>query len=231
MSRRYYSSQPIEGGEVTLDESEAHHLIHVMRAQVGDEVILFDGGGCEFTAVVAAMERRTVRLEINERREVNREARCHLTLGVALPKGDRQKVLCEKLVELGAACLVPLVTKRGVAQPNPSALKRLRKSVVEASKQCGRNRLMEVHEPMQYADFLALEDGAADRLIAHPSGTSALAVSAGERVLVSIGPEGGFTDEEVSAGLASGWDIASLGKRILRIETAAIVAAVKLIGE
>src|SRR5205823_14535109 len=83
-------------------------------------------------------------LSIIERREVSRELSFSLTLAVALPKGERQKWLIEKATELGVTRIVPLVTERGVAQPVESALDRLRRGVIEASKQCGRNRLMEI---------------------------------------------------------------------------------------
>lgn len=238
MSRRYYSSEPISTSEpnskseVVLGDNQAHHLIHVMRAQVGDEVLLFDGGGVEFTAVIVAVDRRTVRLEIGERRDIDREARCKVTLGVALPKGDRQRFLCEKLVELGVARLVPLITARGVAQPSESSLRRLEKSVIEASKQCGRNRLMTVAPPQKLAEFFDSAPESSGRFVAHPSGVGEVfQATSAEQAFAAIGPEGGFTEDEVTAALAARWQVASLGARILRIETAALVVAVKLIGE
>ena len=153
MSQRFFVSSPIVGERATLTDAEAHHLIHVMRAIAGDEVTLFDGSGCEFAARIESIGRSEVELTIIERRAVDRELPLRLTLAVALPKGDRQQVLVEKATELGVAGLVPLVTQRGVAQPSDSALNRLRRAAIEAAKQCGRNRLMEIAAPASWSDY------------------------------------------------------------------------------
>ena len=238
MSQRFFVARPIDGERAELVEQEAHHLLHVMRGRVGDEVVLFDGSGAEFDARVVRTSRSTVDLEVTARREVDRETRRAVTLGIALPKGDRQKWLIEKAVELGVTCCVPLETRRGVAQPESNALERLRKSVVEASKQCGRNRLMELREPMELAEFLSAAPTDATRWFAHPpdeplSGSAALSAHQLERGVTSdsatnpgtwlaVGPEGGFTDEEATAARQANWRSVGLGPRILRIETAAL---------
>ena len=117
MSDRFFSSQPITTERVTLDGPEAHHLLHVMRAVAGVPLTLFDDSGAEFAAIVETVRRSEVIVRIVERRDVNRELPFDLTVGVALPKGDRQKWLVEKLTELGVTTLVPLITERCVAQP------------------------------------------------------------------------------------------------------------------
>src|SRR5262245_60455622 len=144
MSDRFFVDTPISGDRAMLIGDEARHLAAVMRAQVGDEVVLFDGSGAEFGARITGLKKNTVELVVLERREISRELPIPLTLAVALPKGDRQKWLVEKATELGVTRLVPLITERGVAQLVESALERLRRAVIEASKQCGRNKLMEI---------------------------------------------------------------------------------------
>ncbi len=228
MSERFFVDQPIQGDTAELTGDEARHLKSVMRAEVGDEVLLFDGSGAEFAATISAIAKHGVQLAISERREVSRELPFALTLAVALPKGDRQKWLLEKITELGVTRLVPIVTERGVAQPVESALERLRRGVLEASKQCGRNRLLEIAEPRAATDLFASPATAAVHLIAHPTGRPLAEIfgpplSSG--ITAAIGPEGGFTDAEVAAALAHGWQPASLGGRILRVETAAIAIA------
>jgi 16S rRNA (uracil1498-N3)-methyltransferase len=196
--------------------------------------MLFDGSGQEFTARIETIKRQAVELTIVERRNVSRELTFSLTLAVALPKGDRQKWLAEKATELGVRRLVPLISERGVAQPVESALERLRRSVIEASKQCGRNRLMEIGQPRTAAELFA--DGSSDtvRLIADPQGQPLRpCLEAGKTasgafppaVVAAIGPEGGFSPGELAAASAAGWQSASLGQRILRVETAAIAIA------
>src|SRR4029078_8817654 len=132
------------GQQGCLQGAEAHHLAQVMRAKCGDEVCLFDGSGFEFRASIRKIGRVEVEFEIVESRQVDREMARHITLAVSLPKGDRQRWLVEKTTELGVARLVPLVTRYSVAQPVGNATTRLRRAVIEASKQCGRNRLMEI---------------------------------------------------------------------------------------
>ena len=140
MSKRFFVSDSLgeaTGVIVKLGEPESHHLISVMRAKVQDELVLFNGDGFEYEARVQKLEKRAVQVEVIARREAQREPSARLEIGVALPKGDRQQWLCEKLVELGCYQLTPLHTERGVAEPGEAALARLRRYVIEASKQCG----------------------------------------------------------------------------------------------
>jgi 16S rRNA (uracil1498-N3)-methyltransferase len=227
MSERFFSPHPITAGCMMLDGPEAHHLLHVMRASVGDEVILFDDSGAEFRATVETMRRADAELRIVERRQIDRELPFELVVGVALPKGDRQKWLVEKLTELGVTTLVPLITERCVAQPAAAAVERLRRSVIEGAKQCGRNRLMQIAEPQAWTNWIASDEPAPRRLIAHPSGLplSDLDLSLATATHLTIGPEGGLTDTEVAAATTAGWQSVALGQRILRVETAAIALA------
>jgi 16S rRNA (uracil1498-N3)-methyltransferase len=227
MSERFFSPHPITAGCMMLDGPEAHHLLHVMRASVGDEVTLFDDSGAEFKATVETLRRADAELRIIERREIDRELTFALVVGVALPKGDRQKWLVEKLTELGVTTLVPLITERCVAQPAAAAVDRLRRSVIEAAKQCGRNRLMKIAEPQSWASWIVGDEIATRRLLAHPGGFSLSEISRSEpaSTQLAIGPEGGLSEAEVVAATTAGWQAVSLGQRILRVETAAVALA------
>jgi 16S rRNA (uracil1498-N3)-methyltransferase len=232
MTARYFSSTPILGDRAVLEGDEAHHLLHVMRAAPGDCIELFDGSGYEFEAGIGTCQRQSVELRILGRRAVSRELDYPLVMGVALPKGDRQKWLVEKLTELGVSQLVPLQTQRSVAQPGAAAIERLARTVIEASKQCGRNRLMQISPARTFADWIEHEatHGPAKRLIAHPTGRDLCEAvcSTDDGNVCTVGPEGGFTDDELNSALAAGWQAVSLGPRILRIETAAIALAARL---
>jgi 16S rRNA (uracil1498-N3)-methyltransferase len=239
MAERFFSAAPLTADKATLAGPEAHHLAHVVRATPGAEVVLFDGAGIEAVARVDGVARSRVELSVLSRRAVNRERSVEITLAVALPKGDRQRWLVEKAVELGVRRLLPLATRRGVAEATPAALDRLRRAVIEACKQCGRNTLLEIAAPQNWADFAA-SSAAGVRWLAHPGGQSLLrttrqmaaAPSSPAAFALAIGPEGGFTPEEITVGIDSGWQTVDLGPAILRVETAAVflVAAACLAG-
>ena len=232
MSGRYFAESPIDAARVVLAGPQAHHLAHVMRARTGEEVTLFDGNGAEFVARIERIGRSQVELAVVSRVEVDREDRVQLTLGVALPKGDRQRWLIEKAVELGVARLVPVETTRGVAQPGEQAILRLRRAVIEASKQCGRNRLMAIGASASWTEFMAAKPHDGIGLVGQPGGRAASAVLNDMRrtnnagpVLIAIGPEGGLTDQELAAAEDASWLQVDLGPRILRVETAAVLLA------
>ena len=235
MTQRYFVDTPITGSRTTLVGAEAHHLAHVMRAKPGDPVVVFDGRGGEYAAQVETILRATVELEVLSHRPIERELTIPLTVAAPLPKGDRQRWLIEKLVELGVTCFLPLDTERAVAQPSAGALDRLRRTVIESSKQCGRNRLMGIEPPRVWIDFVRHQiDGC--RIFAHPGAKSTIGTVIGELAherglhgsVIAVGPEGGLTDEEAQLALAHGWRDVDLGPRILRVETAAVMMAALL---
>jgi 16S rRNA (uracil1498-N3)-methyltransferase len=195
MPDRYFVETPITGAQARLEGPEAHHLAHVMRAKPGLQVTLFDGSGAEFDARIETVGRATVELGVLDRIEVDRELARHITLAVSLPKGDRQRWLVEKATELGVARLIPLITARSVAQPVESALARMRRAVIEASKQCGRNRLMEVSAAVPFSDFVGVAMDNVERWIAHPRDSEARGrasqVRRGGRSQAEPGNEGG----------------------------------------
>ena len=237
MADRYFSAARVTGEHATLAGSEAHHLAHVMRAKAGHEIVVFDGSGAEFRARIEKVGRAEIELAILCARRSIAKSRVALTLGVALPKGDRQRWLVEKAVELGVARVVPLVTERGVGRESAAAIERLSRSVIEASKQCGRNRLMEIAEPQTLAEFVASRPDDALRLIAEPGGASISSVlderaenrSVPLIAVVAVGPEGGFTTAEVATARDALWQAVGLGGDILRVETAALALAAAVI--
>lgn len=232
MTVRYFCSSSVQGSLVTLGDAEAHHLLHVMRASVGDEVVVFDGSGYEYAARVVRTKRSEVELEVVARHDVSRELTHKVVVGVSLPKGERQRWLVEKLTELGVAELVPLETARSVARPESGALDRLRKTVIEASKQCGRNRLMEIAAAQPPTSFFRAAPVLAMRLFAHPLPEKVQIEwkndsPARPAVYLAIGPEGGWTEQEVNEARDAGWQAVGLGASILRTETAAVALAAR----
>ncbi|QDV37062.1 RsmE family RNA methyltransferase [Tautonia plasticadhaerens] len=220
---RVYFPEPIPDGRAVVSGPEAHHLSRVRRARPGDPVELFDGRGRSFLARIESIGNGRVEVAIEASSPARPGPSAELTLATAVPKGDRFDWLIEKATELGVRRLVPLRTGRSVVDPRSSKLDRLRRVVIEACKQCGRDRLMELAGPISWEEFLELgPDG--EGLIAHPGGVSIGRLGPIRRATLAIGPEGGFTDEEAGWAIAAGWNAIGLGPTILRVETAGLAA-------
>jgi 16S rRNA (uracil1498-N3)-methyltransferase len=225
MAERFYTPDPLGPGEFRLSGAEAHHLSTVRRFAPGDRIVLFNGDGNEYAAEIVAVGKKSVALNVLSVACVDRELPFPLVIASALPKGDRADYLIEKLTELGVTRFEPLITARSVVVPKANAVEKYERAVVEASKQCGRNRLMAIDSPRKWSEFLDTT-GPGPRILLHPSPEAPRLTSAmGVGATIAIGPEGGFSDEEVNQAVAAGWQIAAMGSRVMRIETAAIAAA------
>jgi 16S rRNA (uracil1498-N3)-methyltransferase len=228
MSARFFTTDALSLGDYTLEGPEAHHLAAVRRFNTGDRVTLFNGDGSEYQAEVLSIHKKSVVLQISEVTSIARELKYPLVVASALPKADRADFLIEKLTELGVSHFIPLLTERSIVRPKQVIVEKLHRAVIEASKQCGRNTLMMVESPSNWQDLLERTDLPRIRMVLHQdSGANALTKPA-EGTIVAIGPEGGFTPEEVEAARQAGWKTHSLGPRILRVETAALAAATLL---
>jgi 16S rRNA (uracil1498-N3)-methyltransferase len=208
-----------------VDGPEAHHLVVVCRVRPGDEVCLFNGDGREYPARVIETGKRRVLLEVLRVEEPSREVGYRLEVAAPLPKGDRGQFLIEKLTELGVTSFTPLQTARSVVQPREAKLEKLQRHVIEASKQCGRNVLMRIQPLTAWDTYCVSPSLPHVRLIAHPSAECGTRNAERTDIALAVGPEGGFTEEEVSLALKAGWGAVGLGPRILRIETAALAMA------
>jgi 16S rRNA (uracil1498-N3)-methyltransferase len=233
MAHRFYSEQLNEAGVVTLTETEAHHLMHVLRGAPNDIVDVFNGSGLAATCRIATLRKREVELEVVSFRR-DTPPPTFLTLATGVPKGDRFDWLIEKATELGVGRIIPLVTSRSVVDPRTSKLDKLRQTVISACKQSGRNHLMEITKVHSWADFVKQVIPEQRVLIAHPQGDTWDSASCHPSTdlrppCVAIGPEGGFSDEEFRTAISAGAHPVHLGRQILRIETAAIALAAKIL--
>lgn len=223
MADRFFTADPLGPGEYVLTGPEAHHLAAVRRFAPGDRVTLFNGDGHDYPAEVVSVGKRAVVLTVRGAVAVARELPFPVVVGCALPKGDRADFLIEKLTELGATRFVPLLTARAVVRPKGGIAEKLARAVIEASKQCGRNLLMAVEDPQEWAAFAARTDLPAARVVLH-TGPGLAPARAGAGVALAIGPEGGFAPDELALAAVNGWTAATLGPRVLRTETAALAA-------
>ena len=231
MAERFYVNCPLHPGPVHLEGAEAHHLSAVCRLRAGDAVYLFNGDGRQYRAQIEQVSRRDVTLQIVAVESPPRELPFRLEVAAPLPRGDRAQFLVEKLTELGVTAFTPLQTARSVVHPRETKLDKLQRHVIEASKQCGRNVLMEVRAMVEWSQWCRMTELPSRRILGHPGGENGRAAADNTRdTVVAVGPEGGFTDEEVTLAREAGWRLVDLGPRILRVETAAIALAI-LFGE
>ena len=225
--RLFVPADRLAGSTVTLDGDAHHHLSIVLRARPGDVVTLFDGAGGEVDARVLRIDRAGTQVELGARRSAPVSAAA-ITLLCAIPRGARMDLLLQKTVEVGVATIVPLLTARAVARPDAGRRERWVAIAREAARQCGRADLPDIAPPTPLAEALRDDRLPARRLALFerdeaPGLRAALAGEPAPTALL-VGPEGGFEDAEREAALAAGFTAVSLGRRILRVETAAIVA-------
>ncbi|HSU73139.1 MAG TPA: RsmE family RNA methyltransferase [Candidatus Binatia bacterium] len=230
---RFYTEELPVQNKVKLTPEQVRHS-KALRLHEGDTIQLFDGTH-EYQARFLGTH-----AEIVGKSEPNAPKGPKITLAVSWPKGERGDWLVEKVTELGVDTIIPLLTQRSVVDPRASKLERLKKVIINACEQSGRTILPTIEAPQMIRDVLAREFDAiliADKsgkpftnfwLREHTEGGSTAAPLSTPAVLLLIGPEGGFTDDEIAAALAANANVISLGATTLRTETAGITLAALL---
>ena len=193
---------------------------------MGESIELFDGRGNQSDATIVQLSRNQCVCKAERVQSVDREPARRIHLAIAMPKPDRSRELIERLTELGVKSVTPLIANRTQRPPSSSLKGKLRRAVIEACKQCGRNELLEIRETCNATDFFETTSSGT-RLIAHQGGEHdpATVVESRDEVCAAIGPEGGWSPLEIETAIASGFVAIDLGARIYRIETAAVVIA------
>jgi len=239
MTNRFFVDRTISHWDsmgALLSGDEAHHFCKVLRGKEGDSLVLFDGTGTYAHGIAEAIQKEGVRIRITETFADDVESSLRLTVAAALPKGDRQRFLIEKLAELGVARFIPVLMERSVARANDAVIQRLRRYVIESAKQCGRNVLMEITDevPIKKLDGLVTVE-TTTKFLLHPLALGNVGqqtprqvvtrLPLSDRIVILVGPEGSFTEQEVESVIREGFKPLDWGKRILRTETACIAAA------
>jgi len=227
--RIFYPYSLQRGRLITLDEANSHHIFGVLRLNVGDPLQIFNGEGGAYSAILHSRQKKLAVLEIKEFLPIERESPLHIHLGQAISRGERMDFTVQKSVELGINRITPLFTQRcGVSFNASRAENRVQhwqKIAISASEQCGRCRVPLVDSPQSLESFLAEATGL--KFICSVFETPPLLPSLDKpvaNVTLLIGPEGGFSPQEIHQAQLAGFYPLSLGPRILRTETAAIVA-------
>lgn len=225
MRRFFAPNESFSGGTVTLDADETRHLRDVLRLKVGEEVSVFDGTGSEYRCSIREIAKKSSLLDVvEETAPSSPESPLEITVAATVLNGDKYDLIIQKAVELGVTTLIPLNTIRCDVKIK-DAVKRLdrwRRIAMEATKQCGRARLMQVTDPQIVADLLVeLKDENAI-LFSERNGMDFQAVGADKKITALYGPKGGWDDSELEMAAKHRVNIVTLGGRILRAETASI---------
>ena len=236
LTRLYFPGAIADHGECHVVAGQAHHVIHVLRLQVGAALTLFDGRGGEYVALIKRLDKSGLTLSVAERREVNRESPLGVVLAQGISSGERMDYTVQKCVELGITAIQPLTTQRSLVRlTSERADKRVghwQSVAAAACEQCGRNVVPEILPVQPLMKWLGAAQSSREnaryllsphantrlRELARPQGTLALLV----------GPEGGWNPDETSAAVGAGFIPLTLGPRVLRTETAAVAALAAL---
>lgn len=218
------------GRETELGADAFAHAVRVLRLKAGDPVVLFNGDGCDYAAVLTAVTKKSASALVTAKRAAGRESPLAIHLGQVMSRGDRMDFTVQKAAELGVALVTPLTSERcGVLLGDGrSARKRetLRKIAAGACEQCGRALIPEVRPPVSLGAFLREESPADEtKIVMSPRGAARFAdLPRAARYRILVGPEGGLTGEELDESVRAGYLEVRAGPRILRTETAALVA-------
>lgn len=240
MQRYFVSADQFHESTVEITGEDAHHIVRVMRSEIGDEFICSDGMTREALVKVIDLSKDKVIAEIVEQLPWTAEPPIDVWIAQSLPKGDKLETVIQKGTEIGAASFLPFVSERTVVQydgkKEAKRLERWQKIAKEAAEQAHRNRIPEVLSPVSWKALLKQaaecdaawicyekESGLDFRSLVRATANKAKAMDSKLKVMLIIGPEGGFSEREIEEAIAAGCHSVSLGKRILRTETAALV--------
>lgn len=229
---RIYTPQPLAAQQsLLLEPGASKHVLTVLRLKTGTPLMLFDGSGREFEARLDGAENRQARVCIADEHPTVSESPLHITLVQGISRGERMDYTLQKAVELGVAEIIPVLTERSVVRLDEKQATRKREHwqqlVIAACEQSGRVRVPPVGTPRPLNEILSEPACAELSLLLHPAADaklSALAAPAHNQVRLLVGPEGGLSGTEIAAAQRAGFTAVQLGPRVLRTETAALVA-------
>ena len=229
---RFFIDFPCSPGElVVVDGENGKHIARSLRMHPGEEIVLCDGNGSDFSGVIDHIEGNSVSCRILSTQKNPAEPSLHVTLLQCLTKGDKMELVIQKAVELGVSEIIPVLSTRCISRPDPSSmekkLERWQKIALEAAKQSGRGMIPKLHSLLDFSKALETAAQYEPYLFFYEGGGESLHTSISPsctRTAIMIGPEGGFESCEADAASNAGAKIVTLGPRILRTETAPLAA-------
>ena len=242
MHHFFVTPQQVDGEQIRMEGSDVNHMKNVLRMKVHEKVEISDGQKKKYICEVASYEEGSAVLQILEEMEADTELSSRLYLFQGLPKGDKMELIVQKAVELGVYQIVPVAMKRSVVRlDDKKAAKKIERwnAIAEsAAKQAGRSRIPEVKLPVSYKEALKMAQELDITLLPYEladgmkqSKELIHGIESGQSVGIFIGPEGGFEPDEVDAAIENGARVITLGRRILRTETAGLATLAVLMFE
>jgi len=230
MSRFYFPPEAFQDNYIEISGDELHHIRDVMRLEVDDEIIAFDGTGKEYHGRIESIDQGRARIKVEKVLKRKKTAQFTLVAAVGIPKKEKMDLIVQKLTELGVERIIPVMTSRTVVRIKGDKIKkkleRWTKITIEAAKQSGRNTLPVIEEVVSFNNllpqlkkydqiFLPCLWGKREALLSAIDGSK-------KNNLFMIGPEGGFTAQEIEQAVSEGAKLVTLGENTLRTDTAAI---------
>lgn len=233
-----FFTQEVDQHQAILRGDDARHVTKVLRLRPGEHLLVCDGQGRDYDCVFESASASEVLLRVESSQPSQTEPSLFVTLYQALPKGDKLDWIIQKAVELGVGAVVPVLTQRCVSRPDPKSMEkkqeRLQRIALEAAKQCGRGRIPQVQPLLSYEEALAAMAADEKALLFYENSTTSFRrelEQGGSSLSILVGAEGGLSPQEVEAAQQLGIPSVSLGKRILRCETAPLAALAVLMYE
>lgn len=239
MPKFFFNKNDISRGQVQLFGEDEKHIKTVLRAREGEEMTLCDGEGMDYQCRIASLE-RGVLLDILSKEVCETEPKTKITLYQGLPKADKMELIIQKCVELGVDRIVAVGTERAIVKLDKKENKKLerwQKIAEAAAKQSGRGKIPEIgQQVLKFKEAVAEAKGLDGAIIPYEKEQETgirqfVQGFQGESIGVFIGPEGGFAEEEIALAQENGITPITLGKRILRTETAGMTTAAILLYE
>jgi 16S rRNA (uracil1498-N3)-methyltransferase len=236
MKRFYTPIPPAEGEHAVISGSDAGHIRRVLRLVPGKKIVLFDGEGFDYDAEIVEIFHDRVSVAIVKKYASRPESQARITVAQALLKGKKMDTLIRQMTELGVTRWVPFMAERSVPHPDgkrrADRVARWQTIVKEALKQSRRGEFTQVHPLVSFGEMLALAQSDTVKLVFWENAVESLEVVVNKyrkdsrKIWIVLGPEGGFSKNEIKTAQAHGFEAVGLGSRILRAETAALAACV-----
>lgn len=239
MPKFFVNSENINDHIITLEGENARHIASVLRAKTGDSITVCDGLGRDYECVIEEINKKSVIAKITDIFTNDNEPSIKITLYQGLPKADKMELVIQKCIEIGVDRIVPVKTEHAVVKlegKEDKKLQRWNKIAESAAKQCGRGKIPKVDSLMSFKEAINEATSLDGAIIPYEKEKENTIKNfakefKGKSIGVFIGPEGGFSEEEIKFAFEKGVKAITLGKRILRTETAGLVTSVILLYE